>query len=69
MHFRSKAIAENTMNDLLARFIHEDAGQDLVEYALLLALISLATIAAMGLLGGAINNKYNSASATVNSAS
>ena len=41
-----------------------------VEYALLLALVALAAItAAMGLLGTAINNRYNSATASLNGAS
>ena len=41
------------MMELLGRFVREDEGQDLVEYALLLALIALAAITAMGLLGTA----------------
>ena len=57
------------MNALVARFVREDEGQDLVEYALLLALVALAAIAAMGFLGTAINNKYQSATTTLNNAS
>ena len=57
------------MKALLARVIREDEGQDLVEYALLLALIALAAVTAMGLLGTAINTKYGSATTTLNSAS
>jgi pilus assembly protein Flp/PilA len=57
------------MKELVTRFVFEDEGQDLVEYALLLALIALAAITAMGLLGTAINNKYNSATTTLNNAS
>ena len=57
------------MIDLIARFVREDEGQDLVEYALLLALIALAAITAMGLLGTAINSKYESATNTLNTAS
>jgi len=57
------------MMDLLRRFVREDEGQDLVEYALLLALIALAAITTMGLLGTAINNKYDSATNSLNSAS
>ena len=57
------------MIDLIARLVREDEGQDLVEYALLLALIALAAITAMGLLGTAINSKYESATNTLNSAS
>ena len=57
------------MKELIVRFVREDEGQDLVDYALLLALIALAAITAMGLLGTAINNKYGSATNTLNSAS
>jgi pilus assembly protein Flp/PilA len=57
------------MKALLARFVRQDEGQDLVEYALLLALVALAAITAMGLLGTAINNKYSSAASTLNNAS
>ena len=35
------------MKALLVRFVREDEGQDLVGYALLLALVALAAITAM----------------------
>jgi pilus assembly protein Flp/PilA len=57
------------MMKLLTRFVREEDGQDLVEYALLLALVALAAITAMGLLGAAINNKYGSATASLDAAS
>jgi Flp pilus assembly pilin Flp len=44
------------------RFIREDEGQDLVEYALLITFIALACIVGMQQLGTAINNNYNSIS-------
>ena len=49
------------MKDLF-RFIREDEGQDLVEYALLVTFIALACIVGMQQLGTAINNNYNSIS-------
>ena len=44
---------------LLARLVREEEGQDLVEYAMLVALIAL--IAAVGVLafGNAINDWFN----------
>ena len=57
------------MMEIVARFIREDDGQDLVEYALLLALIALAAVATMGTLGTAINNKYGSATTSLDNAS
>jgi len=53
------------MKNLFLRLINETEGQDLIEYALLAALIAIAAIIAMGNLGTAINNKFNSVSATL----
>ena len=55
---------ESTMEYLL-RFVREDEGQDLVEYALLITFIALACIVGMQQLGTAINNKYNSISSSL----
>jgi pilus assembly protein Flp/PilA len=44
------------------RFVRDDEGQDLVEYALLITFIALACIVGMQQLGTAINNNYNSIS-------
>jgi pilus assembly protein Flp/PilA len=53
------------MKQLLVRFVREDEGQDLVEYALLITFIALACIIGMQQLGTAINNKYNSISSSL----
>jgi pilus assembly protein Flp/PilA len=39
------------MKNLFVRFVREEEGQDLVEYALLLALIALVSIGAVRTLG------------------
>jgi pilus assembly protein Flp/PilA len=39
--------------------VREEDGQDLIEYALLAAFIALACVAAMGLVGGGVNNLFN----------
>lgn len=44
---------------MLSRLIREEQGQTLVEYALLLALIAIAVIAALTLLGRRIANTFN----------
>jgi Flp pilus assembly pilin Flp len=49
----------------LLRFVRDDEGQDLVEYALLITFIALACIVGMQQLGTAINNSYNSISQSV----
>jgi len=50
------------MSNLLRRFVREDDGQDLVEYAMLIALIALAVVAGVGALATAINTQYNNIS-------
>jgi pilus assembly protein Flp/PilA len=39
--------------------LRRESGQGMVEYALILALIALAAVVAMGLLGGQIVNLFN----------
>ena len=50
------------MKNLMHRLITETEGQDLIEYALLAALIALAAITAMQNLGTAINGKFSTVS-------
>ena len=40
--------------------LHEDEGQDLVEYALLAALLAVASVAALTSLGPVISGFYSS---------
>ena len=54
------------MKRFLARLWKEEEGQDLVEYALLLVLLSLAAIAALGGLATAINGVFANAAANLN---
>ena len=56
------------MKNLIVRFVREEEGQDLVEYALLITFIALACIIGMQNLGTAINNKYNAISASLDGA-
>jgi Flp pilus assembly pilin Flp len=53
------------MKNLFQRFVREEDGQDLTEYALLLALISVATVAAINGLAGAISPRFASATAAL----
>ena len=53
----------------MRRLITETEGQDLIEYALLAALIALAAITAMTNLGGAINGKFVNVSTSLTTAS
>ena len=50
------------------RFIQEESGQDLIEYALVAGLIGLVAVVAMGTLGNTITNGFTSISSTLSSA-
>jgi len=56
------------MKYLIVRFVREDSGQDLIEYALLAGLISLASVVAIGNLGTAIQNKFTAVGTAVTNA-
>jgi pilus assembly protein Flp/PilA len=56
------------MKNLFNRFVAEDNGQDLIEYALLAGLISLASVTAIGLLGTAIQTKFGAVTTAVTAA-
>ena len=47
---------------MIKQFIHEEEGQTLVEYGLLISLIALVVIAILSVLGNKISNTFNSAS-------
>ncbi|MFZ0631853.1 MAG: Flp family type IVb pilin [Acidobacteriaceae bacterium] len=49
----------NRCGSLLRKLIREDSGQDLIEYALIAALIALAAITAMKALTTKINTEFN----------
>lgn len=50
------------MKNVLNRLWQEEEGQDLVEYGLLLVLVSLGAVAAMGTLASAISDAFGNAS-------
>ena len=54
------------MKNLFNRFIAEDEGQDLIEYALLAGLISLAAVAALGTVGTSITGLFDKISTKLN---
>ena len=49
------------MKNLVMRLWHDEAGQDLTEYALLLVLIALVCVVTVKTLGQAISNVYTNA--------
>jgi pilus assembly protein Flp/PilA len=46
------------MKSLIARFVREEEGQDVIEYALLAALIGVLCMAGMTLVENAVNLKF-----------
>jgi pilus assembly protein Flp/PilA len=53
------------MKSSIASLFRDEQGQDLVEYALLIAFIALACIIGLQNLGTAINKTYNSISSSL----
>jgi pilus assembly protein Flp/PilA len=47
-----------TMAPALRQFIHEEDGQDVVEYGLLIATIAIVVLIGVGIFGGAINTWF-----------
>jgi Flp pilus assembly pilin Flp len=59
----------NTMMELLKRFVKQEEGQDLVEYALLLVFLALAAIAVLPVLGKAVNNVFSQSASSLTAGS
>jgi len=47
------------MKNLLKRFVHEDSGQDLIEYVLLASFVAAGVIGGATALGTNLNGWYN----------
>jgi pilus assembly protein Flp/PilA len=56
------------MKNLIARFIHEEEGQDIIEYALLAAFISISGITILSAIGSSVNSIYTKVNTAVSSA-
>jgi pilus assembly protein Flp/PilA len=57
-----------TMVNYIKSFVRGEEGQDLLEYALLVALIALIAIGAVGLAGGAVNTIFSNIAAALTAA-
>jgi len=49
---------ERLMKTLFSRLVREEKGQDIIEYALLAAAISVVAIPTVPAIGTAVNNAY-----------
>jgi pilus assembly protein Flp/PilA len=56
------------MLELISNMRNREDGQALVEYALILALVSIVSISALTLLGGNINTLLNGVATTISGA-
>ena len=53
------------MRKQVLQLVHDEGGQDLVEYAMLMAFIALICIIGLRNLGVAVNNTYHSVSTSL----
>jgi pilus assembly protein Flp/PilA len=56
------------MRALFHRFVRDEEGQDLIEYALLAAFIALACVLTMTAVGGGINTLFTKVSTDLTNA-
>ncbi|HEY5055246.1 MAG TPA: Flp family type IVb pilin [Acidobacteriaceae bacterium] len=56
------------MSQFLKQFVADDAGQDLIEYALVAALVGIAAVSGLRVLANAIGNTFNSVGTSLTSA-
>ena len=56
------------MKSLIARFVRDEQGQDLIEYALLAGFISLAVVTAVVNVGTSLNTLYGNVESQVDNA-
>jgi Flp pilus assembly pilin Flp len=54
------------MKNLIKRFIREESGQDLVEYAFLLVFIALTLIVILGAVGTSVNTLFSNVNSGIN---
>ena len=47
------------MTALLKRFVRDDSGQDLIEYGLLIGIITTGVIVTVGSIGGKVKGYYD----------
>ncbi len=55
------------MKHHLSNFVNDESGQDLIEYALVAAIVALGAITSMKSLSGIIGNTFNSIGTSLSS--
>jgi len=56
------------MKNLITRFVREEEGQDIIEYALLAAFISISGYTILSSIGTSVNSIYTTVNTAVDSA-
>jgi pilus assembly protein Flp/PilA len=57
------------MRNLLGRLVREDGGQDLIEYGLLVGIITVGAITAIGLIGPKVTGYFTTLNTALPAAS
>jgi pilus assembly protein Flp/PilA len=55
----TQSTQEHTMRNALIRLVRDESGATAIEYGLIAALIAVAIVAAVTLVGGNLNNVFN----------
>ena len=58
----------SNLKNLVGRFVRDEQGQDLIEYALLATFVALVAIVGATALGTALNNWYGTVAGNANAA-
>jgi Flp pilus assembly pilin Flp len=58
-------LEESTMSKLIRRLWSEDAGQDIAEYAVMLAVILVLVVGTVRLIGSNANNAFSSVASSL----
>jgi pilus assembly protein Flp/PilA len=61
----SLTVKESQMKNMFARFVREEAGQDLIEYGLLVGLITVGTVTLIGPIGSKVTGWFQSLSTAI----
>ena len=67
-HFGAEVSAQEAMTKMVRELAHDETGASMAEYAMLLALIAVATIGAVQALRNQIISVFNTSASTIGSA-
>lgn len=60
-----KAVEESKMSNIIRRLWSEDSGQDIAEYAVMLAVILVLVVGTVRLVGSNANNVFSSVASSI----